>query len=80
MYMHCPEPLKIHLYISYSQTKSLKTHGDHMSHLKTYFIHYLLQAVCLPSDVAHNTPCLTPLNDTVTVPLSELHYLIPLHY
>jgi len=80
MYMYCPEPLKIQQCISDSGTESLTTHGNNMSLLKTHFIHYLLQPVCLHSDVAHNTPCATPLYDSVTTPLSELHYLMLLNH
>jgi len=43
MYIYCTEQLQIHQCISDSGTESLTTHGNNISHLKTYFIHYLLQ-------------------------------------
>lgn len=77
MYMYCTEPLQIYQCISDSGTESLTTHGNNMFHLKTLSAP---ATVCLHLDVADNKPCVTPLNDSVTTPLSELRYLMPLNY
>ena len=63
--MCCTEPLQIHQCISDSGTESLTTHGYNLLHTL-----YAPATVCLHLDVADNKPCVTPLNDSVTTPLS----------
>jgi len=75
MYMYCTEPLQIRQCISDSGTESLTTHGDNLLHTLS-----APATVYLHLDVADNKPCVTPQNDSVTTPLSQLHYLMPLNY
>jgi len=80
MYMFCPEPLQIHQCISDSGTVLDITWRQYVSLEDILHTLSAPATVCLHSDVADNAPCATPLNDSVTTPLSELHYLMLLNY